>query len=148
MINQGKQMIPDKEMSQDTPIKLLIVDDEAGYVSVLAKRMAKRNIDTITATNGNEAIHTLRSHSFDCAVLDLKMEYMDGIEVLKIFKKMDPTMPVIMLTGHGSETAAHEGIRFGAFDYLTKPCDLDDLIDIICKACNREAPKISVHDKH
>ena len=73
---------------------------------------------------------------------------MDGIEVLKIFKKMDPTMPVIMLTGHGSETAAREGVRFGAFDYLTKPCDLDDLIDIICKACNREVPKISVHDKH
>jgi len=57
-------------------------------------------------------------------------------------------MPVIMLTGHGSETAAREGVKFGAFDYLTKPCDLDDLIYIICKACNREAPKISVHDKH
>ena len=140
--------MPDKEMSQDTPIKLLLADDEAGYVSVLAKRMAKRNINTITATNGNEAIQTLRSHRFDCAVIDLKMEDMDGIEVLKIFKKMDPTMPVIMLTGHGSETAALEGIKFGAFDYLTKPCDLDNLINIICKACNREVPKISVHDKH
>ena len=134
------QMMPDKGMGQDNPIKLLLVDDESGYISVLAKRMAKRNIDTITATNGNEAIQTLRSHRFDCAVLDLKMEDMDGIEVLKIFKKMDPDMPVIMLTGHGSETAAREGVRFGAFDYLTKPCDLDDLIDIICKACNRESP--------
>ena len=134
------QMMPDKGMGQDNPIKLLLVDDESGYISVLAKRMAKRNIDTITATNGNEAIQTLRSHRFDCAVLDLKMEDMDGIEVLKIFKKMDPDMPVIMLTGHGSETAAREGVRFGAFDYLTKPCDLDELIDIICKACNRESP--------
>ena len=132
--------MPDKGMDHKNPIKLLLVDDEACYVSVLAKRMAKRNIDTITATNGNEAIQTLRSHRFDCAVLDLKMEDMDGIEVLKIFKKMDPTMPVIMLTGHGSETAAREGVRFGAFDYLTKPCDLDELIDIICKACNRESP--------
>ena len=110
-----------------------------GYVSVLAKRMAKRNIVAVTATNGNEAIQTLRGIRFDCAVLDLKMEDMDGIEVLKIFKKMDPAMPVIMLTGHGSETAAREGVKFGAFDYLTKPCDLDDLIEIICEACNRES---------
>ncbi len=134
------QMMPDKGMDQDNPIKLLLVDDEAGYVSVLAKRMAKRNIVTITATNGNEAIQTLRGHRFDCAVLDLKMEDMDGIEVLKIFKKMDPTMPVIMLTGHGSEIAAREGVKFGAFEYLTKPCDLVDLIDILYKACNRDAP--------
>ena len=128
----------DKEKGQDNPIKLLLVDDEAGYVSVLAKRMAKRNIVAVTALNGNEAIQTLRGIRFDCAVLDLKMEDMDGIEVLKIFKKMDPSMPVIMLTGHGSETAAREGVKFGAFDYLTKPCDLDDLIEIICEACNRE----------
>jgi DNA-binding NtrC family response regulator len=129
----------EKEKGQDKPIKLLLVDDEPGYLSVLAKRMAKRNIVAVTATNGNEAIQTLRNIRFDCAVLDLKMEDMDGIEVLKIFKKMDPAMPVIMLTGHGSETAAREGIKFGAFDYLTKPCHLDDLIEIICKACNREA---------
>jgi len=132
--------MPDKGMDHKNPIKLLIVDDEPGYVSVLAKRMARRNIVAVTAPNGNEAIQTLRGIHFDCAVLDLKMEDMDGIEVLKIFKKMDPDMPVIMLTGHGSETAAREGIKFGAFDYLTKPCDLNDLIDIICKACNREAP--------
>ena len=133
-------MIHDTEMVHKNPIKLLLVDDEPGYLSVLAKRMAKRNIVAVTASNGNEAIQTLRSIRFDCAVLDLKMEDMDGIEVLKIFKKMDPTMPVIMLTGHGSETAAREGVRFGAFDYLTKPCDLDDLIDIICKTCNRKTP--------
>jgi DNA-binding NtrC family response regulator len=131
-------MMSDNGMNYKNPIKLLLVDDEHGYVSVLAKRMAKRNIVAVTATNGNEAIQTLRISHFDCAVLDLKMEDMDGIEVLKIFKKMDPTMPVIMLTGHGSETAAREGVQFGAFDYLTKPCDLNELIDIICAACKRE----------
>ena len=133
------QMIPDKGIDQNNPIKLLLVDDEVCYVSVLAKRMAKRNIDVITATNGMEAIQTLRNHRFDCTVLDLKMEDMDGIEVLKIFKKMDPLMPVIMLTGYGSESAEQEGVRFGAFAYLAKPCDLDDLIHIICDACKREA---------
>jgi DNA-binding NtrC family response regulator len=132
-------MMSETGMDHKNPIKLLLVDDEPGYLSVLAKRMAKRNIVAVTATSGNEAIQTLRNIRFDCAVLDLKMEDMDGIEVLKIFKKMDPTMPVIMLTGHGSETAAREGIKFGAFDYLTKPCDLDELIHIIYDACKREA---------
>ena len=68
------------------------------------------------------------------AILDLKMEDMDGIEVLKIFKKMDPDMPVIMLTGHGSEKAAREGMELGAFDYLTKPCDLEELVEKIEEA--------------
>jgi DNA-binding NtrC family response regulator len=118
-------------------IKLLLVDDEAGYVKVLAKRMAKRNIEVTPALSGSEAIKVLRTSNFDVAVLDLKMEDMDGIEVLKVFKMMDPKMPVIMLTGHGSETAAREGIEFGAFDYLTKPCDLLELVEKIRKACGK-----------
>ena len=72
---------------------------------------ARRGIDTTKALSGTEAIQTLRKKDFDVAVLDLKMEDMDGIEVLKIFKKMVPEMPVIMLTGHGSERAAMEGIE-------------------------------------
>ena len=119
-------------------IRLLLVDDEEGYVSVLAKRMAKRNIDVTPALSGSAGIQVLRNNTFDVAVLDLKMEDMDGIEVLKIFKIMDPHMPVIMLTGHGSETAAREGIQFGAFDYLTKPCDLEELVAKILAACRIE----------
>jgi DNA-binding NtrC family response regulator len=115
--------------------RLLLVDDEKGYVNVLAKRMAKRNIRVTPAYSGSEAIQALRREDFDVAVLDLKMEDMDGIEVLKIFRKMDPHMPVIMLTGHGSEKAAREGIEFGAYDYLTKPCDLEELIHKIRQAC-------------
>ena len=117
------------------PRRLLLVDDERGYVNVLAKRMAKRNIHVTPAYSGSEAIQALRGQDFDAAVLDLKMEDMDGIEVLKIFQKMVPSMPVIMLTGHGSEQAAREGMEFGAFDYLTKPCDLEELIEKIRQAC-------------
>ncbi len=120
-------------------IRLLLVDDEAGYVQVLTKRMGKRGIDVTAALSGSAAIQTLRKQSFDVSVLDLKMEDMDGIEVLKIFKKMDPEMPVIMLTGHGSETAAREGIEFGAHDYLTKPCDLEELITKIRAVARRDA---------
>ena len=117
--------------SKEGPIKLLFVDDEKAYVDILSNRFAKRNIDVTKAYSGSEGIQALRNHDFDVAILDLKMEDMDGIEVLKIFKKMYPQMEVIMLTGHGSEKAAREGIQFGAFDYLTKPCELEELLQKI-----------------
>jgi len=109
-------------------IKILLVDDEKGFVDVISKRMSKRNIEVTKAYSGKGALQALRKADFDALVLDLKMEDMDGIEVLKIFKKIIPDLPIIMLTGHGSEEAARDGIRFGAFDYLTKPCDFDELI--------------------
>jgi DNA-binding response OmpR family regulator len=119
------------------PIRLLLIDDEEAYVQVLAKRLGKRNIQVTPALSGSEAIQKLRRDDFDVAILDLKMEDMDGLEVLKIFKKMVPNMPVIMLTGHGSETAAREGLELGAFDYLTKPCDFEDLVRKIVEACGK-----------
>jgi len=119
---------------KDFPIRLLLVDDEEGFVSVLTKRLVRRNINVTVALSGTEGIQTLRKQDFDVAVLDLKMEDMDGIEVLKIFKKMYPEMAVIMLTGHGSEQAAKEGMEYGAFDYLTKPCELEELIEKITES--------------
>ncbi|MBI9111061.1 response regulator [Maridesulfovibrio ferrireducens] len=118
-------------------IRVLLVDDETGFTEVLQKRLGKRGLDILTAVGGTVAIQILRKNDFDVAILDLKMEDMDGIEVLKIFKKMDPDMPVIMLTGHGSEKAAKEGVSYGAFDYLLKPCDLEELLEKIHQAVNR-----------
>jgi DNA-binding NtrC family response regulator len=115
-------------------LNVLLVDDEVGYVDVLSKRLRKRYIHVTKAYSGSEAIQILRRQDFHVAVLDLKMEDMDGLEVLKIFKTMDPNMPVIMLTGHGSERAARDAMRFGAYDYLTKPCDLGQLIEKIRSA--------------
>ncbi|MBR9985871.1 MAG: response regulator [Desulfosarcina sp.] len=117
-------------------IRLLLVDDEVGYLEVLSKRLGKRGLVVTTASTGQQAIQTLRNNDFEVAVVDLKMTDMDGIEVLNIFKKMDPDLAVIILTGHGSEQAAREGIEKGAFDYLTKPCSLENLLDIIHAACN------------
>jgi len=116
------------------PIKLLLVDDEEAYVNVLANRMARRNIEVTKALSGTGGIQALRKEDFDVAILDLKMEDMDGIEVLKVFKKMVPSMPVIMLTGHGSEKAARDGLALGASGYLTKPCDLEELMEKIKEA--------------
>jgi two-component system NtrC family sensor kinase len=115
-------------------IKLLLVDDEKSFVKVLSKRLNRRNIEVTTTFSGAEAIQALRREDFDVAVLDLKMEDMDGLEVLKIFKKMYSEMEVIILSGHESEQAAQEGIKFGAFDYLSKPCDIEKLIATIRKS--------------
>lgn len=120
-----------KDKGDADRIKLLLVDDEVAYVNVLSNRMGRRNIDVTKALSGTEGIQALRGKDFDIAILDLKMEDMDGLEVLRIFKKMVPQMPVIMLTGHGSEQAAKAGIELGAFDYLIKPCDFEDLIEKI-----------------
>jgi DNA-binding response OmpR family regulator len=113
---------------KDKLLKILLVDDERGFVDVISKRMSKRNIDVTKAYSGKEALQALRKTDFDAVVLDLKMEDMDGIEILKIFKKIVPDLPVIMLTGHGSEEAARDGIGLGASDYLTKPCDFEELV--------------------
>lgn len=113
---------------QDATVRVLLVDDEAGFTDVLTKRMEKRGLEVVSADCGTEAIRILRKQDFDVVVLDLKMEDMDGIEVLQIIRKMVPDLPVIMLTGHGSETAAKDGLRYGAYDYLLKPCDLEELV--------------------
>lgn len=122
-----------KNMASD-PIRLLLVDDEKDFVNILSKRIKRRHIDVTKAFSGAEAIQALRAQEFDVAVLDLKMEEMDGIETLKVLKIMDPRLAVIMLTGHGSAEAAEQGIRMGAYDYLTKPCELEELLEKIMEA--------------
>ena len=115
-------------------IRLLLIDDEKDFVSILSKRIKRRKIDVTEAFSGSEAIQALRARDFDVAVLDLKMEDMNGLEVLKMLKIMDPKLAVIMLTGHGSAEAAEQGIKLGAFDYLTKPCELGELLEKIMAA--------------
>lgn len=118
--------------AEQTPhIRLLLVDDEAGFLTVLANRLRRRGIETVTAPSGARALQALRKSDFHVMVLDLKMEDMGGIEVLRIVKKMAPELPVIILTGHGSQAAAREGITLGAVDFLTKPCEFADLLEKI-----------------
>ncbi len=126
-------------MTESTvPVRLLLVDDEVGYLEVLSKRLTRRGYKVTTASSGTEGIRALRQWEFDLAVVDLKMEDIDGIEVLKVFKRMDPSLRVIMLTGHGSERAARDGITQGAFDYLIKPVGLERLIETISAALASE----------
>jgi DNA-binding NtrC family response regulator len=115
-------------------IRLLLVDDEEAFVNVLIKRLAKRHIQATPAFSGVEALQRLRHNDFDVAIVDLKMEGLDGIEVLKILNKFVPELPVIMLTGHGCQISAQDAMANGAFDYLSKPYDFEDLLLKISEA--------------
>ncbi|MCJ2163276.1 response regulator [Pseudodesulfovibrio sp. S3] len=108
-------------------MKLLIVDDETGFAEVLCKRMRRRGVDATPASNGEEAVRLLRRNEYDLAIVDLKLQGMDGVEILKVFKLMAPDMPVLMLTGHGSVEARDECIKLGAAGYLSKPFDFEKL---------------------
>ncbi len=105
-------------------IKVLMVDDEEQFRSTTKKVLNKKGFDTILAGSGEEAIEKL-NESPDVVILDIKMPGMDGHQALNEIKKLSPDLPVIMLTGHGALPSAREALVEGAFDYLTKPCDID-----------------------
>ena len=107
---------------------VLLVDDEADFLDTLVKRMNKRNVNARGVGSGEDAIAYLNRNEVDVVVLDVKMPGMDGIETLREVKKNFPLTEVIMLTGHASMEVAIEGMELGAFDYLMKPIDLDDLL--------------------
>jgi DNA-binding NtrC family response regulator len=109
--------------------KLLMIDDEESFVSALSKRLALRDIEVIPAFSGQEGLKRLgEDTSIEVALLDVKMPEMDGIETLKRIRATHPLVEVIMLTGHATFETAIQGMKLGAFDYLMKPCEIDDLI--------------------
>ncbi|MBF0232070.1 MAG: response regulator [Desulfamplus sp.] len=123
-----KDQTQPENIAQNEPIQLLLVDDEEGFVRVLAKRLGKRNINVTTSLSGDGAIQLCRKKRFDIMLLDLKMEFMDGLEVLKVLKEIGIDMPVIMITGHGSLEDAKKGLDLGAVACLPKPYDFEDLV--------------------
>lgn len=108
--------------------RVLLVDDERDYLEVLIRRLGRRDLDVDGVSSGEEALQYLRARPIDVAVLDVKMPGMDGLMVLREIKKLSPLIEVIMLTGHASLEVAVEGMRSGAFDYLMKPTDIDELL--------------------
>jgi len=111
-----------------TAFKVLLVDDETEFLETLVKRLTKRKLDVIGTTSGKEALRILNETPVDVIVLDVKMPDMDGIETLKEIKKLRPSVEVIMLTGHANVEVAIQGMELGAFDYLMKPMDIDELL--------------------
>ncbi|MBW2569372.1 MAG: response regulator [Deltaproteobacteria bacterium] len=109
-------------------IQILLVDDEDDFRTTLAKRLRLRKVDITDVASGNEAIELVKQKSFDVAVIDVKMPEIDGIETLKQVKQIQPTMEIVMLTGHASIESGMEAMKLGAYDYVMKPCDIDELL--------------------
>lgn len=116
----------------------MLVDDEKDFVEILCLRLKENGETVIAAYNGSECLKTLEKKEIDVIILDVKMPGMDGIETLKEIKKNYPLVEVIMLTGHGTIQAAVEGMKLGAFDFLLKPADFDELTDKLNKARQRK----------
>jgi DNA-binding NtrC family response regulator len=119
--------------------RVLIVDDEEDFAKALAERLELREYDVSACFSGEESIARLKQYNFDVVILDVKMPGMDGIEVLRELKRIKPLVEVIMLTGHATVETAIEGMKLGAYDYLMKPCETEDLTDKIDRAHARKA---------
>ncbi len=119
--------------------RVLVVDDEVDFRDTVVKRLRMRKLDVTGVESGEKAVELLDEHNFDVVILDVKMPGMDGIDTLREMKRVKPLMEVIMLTGHASVESGIEGMKLGAFDYIMKPADIDDLIDKMRKAFGKKS---------
>ncbi len=115
-------------------LRLLLVDDEVEFLEPMKARLERRGIACTTAVSGAEALAILGSSPCDCAVVDVKMPEMDGLELLRRLRRLYPALPVVLLTGHASAELGVKGMELGAFDYLLKPIELDVLLDTVRRA--------------
>jgi two-component system, OmpR family, response regulator len=115
-------------------LRVLLVDDEVEFLEPMKARLLRRGMRCDTASSGEEALRLLETDQFDCAVVDVKMPGMDGLELLRRMRRAWPSMAVVLLTGHASVELGVQGMELGAFEYLLKPVELDDLLDTIRRA--------------
>lgn len=126
-------------------IKVLMVDDEERFRITTAKILDRKGFETILAASGEEALEKMADNP-DVVILDVKMSGLDGHETLKLIKNKTPDTPVIMLTGHGGVPSAKKAYDTGAFDYLSKPCDVD-LLSAKIKDAHEYATKVAYVEK-
>jgi DNA-binding response OmpR family regulator len=108
--------------------RVLLVDDEEEFVSALSERLGLRGIEVDSALNGEEALARLVEKEYEVVILDVMMPGLGGLDVLRQIKSTHPNTQVILLTGHGSTKEGIEGMRLGAFDYLIKPVDIEEML--------------------
>ena len=118
---------------------VLLVDDEVEFVETFRERLELRDLKISKAFNGAEALQVLASNpNIEVVILDVKMPDMDGIETLAEIKRKYPLMEVIMLSGHADVESAIDGMKHGAFDYLMKPCDIDQIVAKVTQAAKKK----------
>ena len=122
-------------------IKILIVDDEERFLQALAKRLQLRDFDVAAFSNGQAAVAAARKEEFELVILDLKMPGMTGEQVLEILKKEHPLTEVVILTGHGSIPSAVQCTISGSYNYLQKPCETEELLDVLRSAYQRRVQR-------
>ncbi len=115
-------------------LKVMLVDDEEDFTSALAERLELRGYKVFAFYEGEVALEEFEAQRPDVVVLDIKMPGLGGIEVLKRLKSIDQNVPVLLLTGYGSTEEGIKGMQFGAYDYMMKPLNIDDLINKINEA--------------
>ncbi|MFH1436216.1 MAG: response regulator [Pseudomonadota bacterium] len=108
--------------------RILLVDDEVVFTDNMSKLLENRGYCVSAVNSGDRAVQALEEGRFDVMVLDLKMPGMDGITTLREVNKLELFTKTLILTGHGSIDTALEALKLGAYDYLTKPCEIDDLV--------------------
>lgn len=113
---------------------ILIVDDEKNYPPILSAILKEEGFETLTAFSGEETLEILKDSDVDLVLTDMKMPFMDGIELLERIKDKDPDLPVIMMTAHGTVEKAVEAMQKGAYNYIMKPFDNERLIIYVNKA--------------
>jgi len=121
--------------------KILLVDDEVVFTNNMSKLLIRRGYQVKAVNSGDEAIRALMDNLFDVMVLDLKMPGLDGIATIREMRKLGLFTEVLILTGHGSIDLALEALKMGAYDYVTKPCEIADLVSKIEAAFERRNTK-------
>jgi DNA-binding NtrC family response regulator len=121
--------------------RVLLVDDETIFTKNMSKLLKNRGYEVTAVNSGDAAIRELEQNRFDVMVLDLKMPGMDGITTLKESVKLGLFVETLILTGHGSIDTALEAMKLGAYDYLTKPCEIDELVAKIEAAWEKKEGK-------
>jgi len=114
---------------------VLLVDDEVSFVETFSERLELRDFEISKAFSGEEALEVLdENKNIEVVILDVKMPGMDGIEALAKIKRKNPLVEVMMLSGHADVESAIEGMKQGAFDYLMKPVDMDQITTKVTEA--------------
>jgi len=119
-------------------VKILLVDDEKEFVETLAERLKLRGFSITVCFDGEEAIRIIKDAPVDIVILDVQMPGLDGIDTLREIKQLVPLIEVIMLTGHATVKTAIDGMKLGAYDYIMKPVENDNLVDKMNKAYARK----------